>query len=77
MFQTRDLTDEQVFCLEHVLDKEYRNIKENLSSQVENDESEDQRTIEQTIVTESVMRMMFRQYISKIPFSWSNNGLNE
>ena len=77
MFPTRDLTDEQVFCLEHVLDKEYRTIKENLSNQVENEESEDQRTIEQTIVSESVMRMMFRQYISKIPFSWSNNGLNE
>ena len=48
MFQTKGLTDEQVLCLEHVLEKEYRTMQEN---QVETDEDSSEWTVERVIVT--------------------------
>lgn len=47
MFQTKGLTDEQVLCLEHVLEKEYRTMQEN---QVETDEDSGEWTVERVIV---------------------------
>ena len=47
MFQTKGLTDEQVLCLERVLEKEYQTMQEN---QDETDEVNEEWTVERVIV---------------------------